>query len=80
VLKVEILSEEPFEWENLGDVAFAITEGDCSGDYDVLKSNKPITAKMAAKALQKQGSDPEFFRLDEKGNDVDGDDEGGDQE
>ena len=30
-LRVVVLSEEPFEWDNLSGVAYAITDGDCSG-------------------------------------------------
>lgn len=69
VLKVEVLSEEPFMCEDLGQVGYAITEGDCSGVMYRGGSRK-ISAKTMAKELVKQGSDPEFFGLDDKGNDL----------
>ena len=71
VLTVEVLSEEPFECNDLGDVNYAITQGDCSGTMDCGTSKK-ISAGTMAKALLKQGSDPEFFGLDEEGNDLEG--------
>lgn len=33
-ITVKILSEEPFDYNNLSDVHYAITEGDCSGVYE----------------------------------------------
>ena len=68
-LKVEVLSEKPFEWDDLSDVHCAITTGDCSGKVSET-SRRVLTAKQVAKELRKQASDPEFFRLDEKGNEL----------
>lgn len=66
---VTVLSEGPFgDWENLHDVAYAIDEGDCSGH--IAEKTEVMTPKEAAKALQEQGSDPEFFQLDAEGNDI----------
>lgn len=31
VIQVEVLSEDPFECTDLGEVNYAIAEGDCSG-------------------------------------------------
>lgn len=68
--KVEVLSEEsPVEWDDLGDVAYAITEGDCSA-LTLDEKVKRLTGSEAAKELRRQGSDPEFFRLDEDGNEL----------
>jgi len=68
--KVEVLSEDvPVEWDNLYDVASAIDTGDCSGRITDEKIVK-LSASKAAEALQAQGSDPEFFQLDEDGNDL----------
>lgn len=71
VVTVEVLSEEPLECDDLGDVNYAITQGDCSGTMNMGGSRK-ISAKTMAKELLKQGSAPEFFGLDEKGNDLEG--------
>jgi len=50
-------------------VQYEITEGYCSGVVKN-KGSKVINGKQAATALLKQASDPEFFQIDEKGNDV----------
>lgn len=71
VLTVEVLSEEPFDCNDLAQVHYAITQGDCSGVMNRGGSRK-ISARTMAKALLKQGSDPEFFGLDEEGNDLEG--------
>ena len=72
VLQVEVLSEDtPINCENLDQVGYAITEGDCSGVVRTVSTVK-MTGAQAAKALQEQGSDPEFFGLDSEGNEVEG--------
>ena len=69
VITVTVLSEEQFEWDNLEDIAYAISAGDCSGEVKET-SHKVITAKQTASELQSQGSDPEFFQIDEDGNEL----------
>ena len=69
VIRVEVLSEEPFEYNDLSDIAAAI-EDECSGTYETVKS-EVLTAKQAVAALLKQGSDPEFFLLTDTGEDLD---------
>ena len=68
-IRVVVLSETPFQPERLADVAHAITEGDCSGEWDVAKADK-LDGKQAAEELTKQGSDPAFFSLTEGGEDA----------
>lgn len=60
VITVEVLSDTDWDWETLGDVAYAITDGDCSGDVQATSVDY-LTAEEVAKALIKQGSDPEFL-------------------
>lgn len=70
VLKVEVLSEDkPLTDASLAEIEYAITDGDCSGVVRV-ESVKELSPKQAAKALVAQGSDPEFFLLDEEGNEI----------
>ena len=69
VIQVEVLSEEPYEFENLGNLAYDIEEGDCSGSASIVEI-KELTGKQMAKALKSQGSDPEFFQLDKDGNSI----------
>ena len=73
VVEIEILSEEPIAFESLGEINHAITEGDCSGSWNPLSSNEVVDGKTIVKLLKKQGSDPGFFRLDERGNDLEDD-------
>lgn len=71
-ITIEILSEQKFNNTNLEDIAYAITEGDCSGKVEVT-GYQELTSKEAAAALLAQGSDPEFFGLDENGKSLDDD-------
>jgi len=68
-ITVTVLSEEPFDYDNLEGVHYAITEGECSGHYETTKS-ETLTAKQVAEALQAEGSDPEFFQLTDEGEDI----------
>jgi hypothetical protein len=49
-----------------------ITDGECSGDVGVLPETV-LDGKDAADALIAQGSDPNFFRLTDDGEDTDDD-------
>lgn len=68
---VEVLSEEPLDGsQSLADLSEMTMEGPCSGKCE-MKSHETLDGKQTATALQEQGSDPEFFSIDEDGNDVD---------
>lgn len=70
-VEVTVLCEDqsgPYDM-TLGELARAIVDGDYSGDHKVTK-HKVLNGKQMAKALKKQGSDPEFFQIDAKGNDL----------
>jgi hypothetical protein len=70
-ISFHVLSQEPIPDEmNLGSVWRQCIEGDYSGDLDYRKTVKELTGKQAAQELLKQGSDPEFFGIDEEGNPV----------
>jgi ABC-type antimicrobial peptide transport system ATPase subunit len=69
-IEIEILSEEPFEWNNLDDIKYALTEGHCSGVVKEVGHYKPLNGKQVVKELIKHGSDPECFQLNSKGNDI----------
>lgn len=69
VLQVEVLSEEPIGDMDLEQVSHEIVEGDFSGQSIVMQT-KELNGKEAAAALVEQGSDPEFFMIDEEGNDI----------
>lgn len=76
VYQIEVLSEEKFDNEggmSLTDIDNAITDGDCSGRVTFIVNNEEKTGKEMAELLKEQGSDPEFFQLDENGNDLEED-------
>jgi hypothetical protein len=73
VYQVEVLSEEKFDESgglSLTDIDEEITIGHSSGRVIKLIDNEEKTGPEMVALLQNQGSDPEFFRLDKKGNDL----------
>lgn len=69
IITIEVLSEDEPWRGGLEALHYAITEGDCSaafGDDYVVE----LTAEEVARELIAQGSDPEFFMLDDDGNDI----------
>lgn len=68
---IEVLSEDELHPDlGLDDIHHMITTGDCSGSFRRTASHS-VSAPMMAQLLQKQGSDPGFFRLTESGEDAD---------
>jgi len=63
VLQVEVLSEDPFDITDLGAVNYAITDGDCSGQVEIVES-ETVTPNRMAELLTAQGSDPGFFGIE----------------
>jgi len=70
VVQIEILSEEPYEGSDLASIMYDITEGHCSGEVENIARNEEKNGKEMADLLIAQRSDPEFFQLDEEGNDT----------
>ena len=67
---VEVLSENPLsEGLELDSVHWGITNGDWSGTVKWHPPQK-LNGKQAAAALRKQGSDPGWFQLTDKGEDA----------
>ncbi len=67
---LEVLSEdEGVEDMGLGEIAEAISTGDCVGRHKV-QSVKALGGKAVVRALYDFGSDPGFFQLDENGKDI----------
>ncbi len=65
IIQVTVLSEEEYDPISLVGVAYDIGEGDHSGEWHVTQSTR-LTGQQMAKELQEQGSDPEFFQIDEE--------------
>jgi hypothetical protein len=72
VIQVEVLSDDKdrdFGNMDLDDIAYSITDGGCRGTFRVV-SDKRVTGKEMAKLVRAQGSDPEFFQIDDKGRSI----------
>ena len=80
VIQIEILTEDPIQdlaAESLAAIEEEYTEGAWSGQASVVCTNEICDGPRMAKLLRAQGSDPEFFFLDEDGNEYERDLEGG---
>lgn len=74
VIMVEVLSETPVDdafLTDLSSVNYEITGGECSGVVKINMMNQPLIGEAAVEAVLMQGSSPDFFRMDEEGNDAD---------
>lgn len=70
VIKTTVLSDEPFQWDDLSQIHQSITDGECVGSTEEV-SQEEITPKECSKLCLELSSDPEFFNLDEEGNELD---------
>jgi len=70
VIEVEVLSEAPIGDMSIGDIIHEIDHGDFSGKFDTKIQDEELTGKAMADALRDQGSDPEFFQLDDEGEEI----------
>ena len=78
VIHFEVLSDEPnaTEGKSLEAIGYETTKGDLSGCFlDSEIVDEELTEKKAVDAIIGQGSDPEFFGIDENGNEIEEDDE-----
>jgi hypothetical protein len=71
VIQIEILSEDPYETNDLNTIEYDITEGRCSGNAKDIIRNEVKNGKEMADLLTAQGSAPEFFNLNDAGENVD---------
>jgi hypothetical protein len=79
VVTVEVLSEQPLDDMGLDALNYAITEGDCVGRTH-FGDPQEIEPADAADRLREMGSEPGFFQLDDKGDDIEDDDHGVDMD
>jgi hypothetical protein len=71
VIQIEVLSEEPIpDGMSIEEIANEAMDGGYSM-VSGIKSSKVIEGKRAANAAHAQGSDPDFFGMDENGNEID---------
>ena len=67
---MEILSEGPIGDADMQTILYNTMEGGWSGKNTTEIQDQEVSAKKMAKLLIEQGSDPEFFGLDEDGNEI----------
>lgn len=71
---ITVISEGQLpEGLELSGIEYEITEGDSSGSFEETECIE-LSGLEAATELIAQGSDPEFFRLDEDGNSLEDED------
>ena len=71
VVKVTVLSDEPLpECTTLDDVQYNIDGGDCIGHVEWEYKNAETVGTEAVDSILRTGSQPEFFQLDEEGNEL----------
>jgi len=72
VLKFEILSDTPLDGsESLENIAYACDKGDCVGRFiENEVTNEKLEGSEASHKLYVMGSQPEFFNIDNEGNEI----------
>jgi len=72
VFVFEVLSDEPLEESfTLEQIAQETTEGSWSGQFlDNQVTNEVLVGGAAVRAVKAQGSDPDFFMMDDKGYEI----------
>lgn len=77
IVIIEILHEEKVDMDNytLSQIMYNIDEGGWSGVVRVKEgqSNIELKGKKAVDAVKNQGTDTEFFQMDDEGNELDDD-------
>lgn len=68
-ITIRVLSEEPFEFNDLDDIHYAIDQGDCVG-HVAEDGAKTLDAKETVALLYEFGSEPGFFQLTDDAQDV----------
>ena len=69
VITIVVLSEEPYDVEDLANIAEDITTGDNVGTW-AIGEDEILDGPAMAKALEDAASATEFFGLTEEGNDL----------
>ena len=74
IIQLTVLSEEPLhEGMGIDEIDANCEDGDFCGKADWIKVNEEVIGKEAADAVKDTGSDPEFFQMDDDGNEIEDD-------
>jgi len=66
VIQVTVLTEGPYEWDNLHGVAYDIARGDALGTCEEVESTELPSRAEVAEAAAAMGGDPGFFYYSEE--------------
>lgn len=81
LVTIEVLSEEPIEESmSLDDIEYECNSGSFSGVHDWKVRNEELVGQAAVDAVLAQGTSPDFFGMDENGNDISDEDESDDDD
>lgn len=71
VFTLEVISPDPIpdNWF-LGDIVSETVDGEYTGNINTTALNEVIKGKDAVDAVKNQGTDPEFFFMDDDGNEI----------
>ncbi len=70
IIVLEVLSDNPIKNESLQDIVSETIIGGYSGNYDFTALNEEVSGKEAIELCEKHGTDPEFFGMDNEGNEL----------
>ena len=70
IITVEVFSDEPIDEISLADVVYEITDGEWVGNVTYAYKNIELTGDKAVKEIKGVGSDPDFFGMDDLGNEI----------
>ncbi len=73
IIQIEVLSESPYSSTDLEKIYLDISEGAQSGEVTIITDSEEMDSKTCVAKLKEQGSEPDFFLLDEHGHDLEED-------
>ena len=65
-----VLSDEPIGDVDMQTILNETDSGSWSGQCTTFEQDHPLTGRQAVNAVKRQGSDTEFFMMDDKGNEL----------
>jgi len=71
IIVFEVLHDRPLSNMDLGDIVYECDRGDCVGSFHPDTDwNAEVDGPEMAEALTRAGSEPEFFNLDDDGEEL----------
>jgi len=70
IIQLEVLSEDPIGDMGMDYIIYHVNVGDFSGKFETITQDQELDGLQVAYALMNQDSNPEFFMIDENGDDL----------